>query len=231
MSTLLLRLAAPIQAWGADSKFDRRITSREPTKSGVIGMLAAALGRRRDEPIDDLAKLGFGVRIDQPGQLLKDFHTTRHTVSKPPYVSVRYYLMDAVFLVGLEGASNLLSKLEAAISEPVFPLYLGRRSCPPAGRISLGQRETDLERALREELWQASDWYCSRQLKSDKPHYLTLVIDSAEVGANRQRDIPLSFSQDHRQHAYRYIDNKPKAVNARDVCLAIATDHDPVEGV
>jgi CRISPR system Cascade subunit CasD len=54
MSTLLLRLAAPIQAWGVD-KFERRGTERIPTKSGVIGLLAAALGRRRNESIEDLS--------------------------------------------------------------------------------------------------------------------------------------------------------------------------------
>lgn len=47
MATLLLRLAAPLQAWGADSKFETRKTNREPTKSGVIGLLAAALGLRQ----------------------------------------------------------------------------------------------------------------------------------------------------------------------------------------
>ena len=50
MATLLLRLAAPLQSWGMDSKFETRKTNREPTKSGVVGLLAAALGIRRDEP-------------------------------------------------------------------------------------------------------------------------------------------------------------------------------------
>lgn len=44
MATLLLRLAAPLQSWGSDSKFETRKTGREPTKSGVVGLLAAALG-------------------------------------------------------------------------------------------------------------------------------------------------------------------------------------------
>ena len=44
MSTLLLRLAGPMQSWGTDSKFDVRRTGREPSKSGVIGLVAAALG-------------------------------------------------------------------------------------------------------------------------------------------------------------------------------------------
>ena len=61
MSTLLLRLAAPLQAWGINSKFDIRKTEREPSKSGVIGLLAAALGRRRDESLDDLTALTFGI--------------------------------------------------------------------------------------------------------------------------------------------------------------------------
>ena len=67
MATLLLRLAAPLQSWGAESKFDTRRTGREPTKSGVIGLLAAALGIRRDADaeIQGLsAALRFGVRVD-----------------------------------------------------------------------------------------------------------------------------------------------------------------------
>ena len=72
MSTLLLRLAGPLQAWGYDSKFETRRTGREPSKSGVIGLLAAALGRKRDESIEDLRELRFGFRVDREGQLLHD---------------------------------------------------------------------------------------------------------------------------------------------------------------
>ena len=67
MGTLLLRLAAPIQAWGVEAQFEIRKTGREPTKSGVVGLLAAALGRGRDVPPDDLNVLRFGVRVDQEG--------------------------------------------------------------------------------------------------------------------------------------------------------------------
>ena len=69
MSTLLLRLAGPLQAWGYESKFEKRRTGREPTKSAVVGMLAAALGRRRDESVEDLCSLNFGVRVEEEGQL------------------------------------------------------------------------------------------------------------------------------------------------------------------
>ena len=79
MATLLLRLAAPLQAWGADSKFETRKTNREPTKSGVIGLLAAALGLRRDESegLARLTGLRFGVRVEREGQLLVDYHTAK----------------------------------------------------------------------------------------------------------------------------------------------------------
>ena len=77
MATLLLRLAAPLQSWGADSKFETRKTNREPTKSGVIGLLAAALGLRRDDAagLARLNGLHFAVRADREGSLLVDFHT------------------------------------------------------------------------------------------------------------------------------------------------------------
>lgn len=98
MSTLLLRLAAPLQAWGINSKFDIRKTEREPSKSGVVGLLAAALGRRRDESLDDLAALKFGIRSDKEGELLKDFHMVLKD-KKTSYVTTRYYLADACFPV------------------------------------------------------------------------------------------------------------------------------------
>ena len=60
MSVLLLRLKGPLQSWGDSSRFTRRETRQEPTKSGVLGLLAAAQGRRRGDPIEDLAGLAFG---------------------------------------------------------------------------------------------------------------------------------------------------------------------------
>lgn len=53
MSVLLLQLAGPLQSWGDSSRFVRRETRNEPTKSGVIGMLASAQGRTREDSIED----------------------------------------------------------------------------------------------------------------------------------------------------------------------------------
>lgn len=229
MSTLLIRLAAPLQSWGSDSKFEeRRTTMREPTKSGVVGMLAAALGRRRDESIEDLSTLRFGVRIDQPGNLLKDYHTAKSKDGKVSYVTNRHYLADAVFIVGLEGDDTLLHILEKALREPVFPLYLGRRSCPPAGRISLDISEESLEEALKQVPWQAGEHHRKHVSSSEVPQGLTLVLDADGVGNLRRRDLPLTFSQRHRKHMYRYLVDKPDAVRVR---TKNETEHDAFEAV
>ena len=120
MATLLLRLAAPLQSWGADSKFETRKTNREPTKSGVIGLLAAALGLRRDESeaLTRLTGLRFGVRVEREGQLLVDYHTAKTQDQKTSYVTYRHYLQDAVFLAGIESEDTaLLQQLQQALKK------------------------------------------------------------------------------------------------------------------
>lgn len=153
MAVLLLRLAAPLQAWGSSSKFIVHSTEREPTKSGVIGMIAAALGiQRNDDPqkLVPLTTLRFGVRADKEGVLLKDFHMVHGY--KIADVTERYYLSDAVFLVALESDDkSLLESIASALQNPVYPLYLGRKSCPPTLPIVLGVKGEDILTALKTE--------------------------------------------------------------------------------
>ena len=213
MSTLLLRLTAPLQSWGIASKFDTRDTAREPTKSGVIGLLAAALGRGRTEELNDLKDLRFGVRIDQPGTFLRDFHTARLNKKEPPFVTNRYYLADAVFLVGLEGEDGFLHQIALSLQHPVFPLYLGRRSCPPVGQLVLGVRDRVLWQALEEEPWQACEWY-QNKIKAETIK-LTIVCDAQpnEPGAFLRRDLPVSFDQRHRRYEFRTVIDVAEAIS------------------
>lgn len=78
MNTLFIRLEGPLQSWGLRSRWGERDTAGEPTKSGVIGLLGAALGLRRGDPrLRELSDgLRMGVRVDKPGRLLRDYHTT-----------------------------------------------------------------------------------------------------------------------------------------------------------
>jgi CRISPR system Cascade subunit CasD len=176
-AVLVLRLAAPLQSWGERSRYNRRDTQPQPTKSGILGLLAAAEGRPREAALTDLLGLRLGVRIDQPGTLLRDYHTVsdhrglplpaakvdakgaqkKTGPAKYTGVTQRYYLQDAVFTVALRGPAPLLRDLEHALRHPVFPLSLGRRSCPPTGPVSLGLRtDADLTEVLTDVPWQAS---------------------------------------------------------------------------
>jgi CRISPR system Cascade subunit CasD len=140
---LRLWLGGPLQSWGTASRFEVRSTELAPSKSGVIGLLCAALGRSRDRPVDDLAALRFGVCIERPGSVLRDYHTVgtgtgRLTAAsgnkREGIVTERYYLEDAAFVVGLEGEDEGFAReLLAAVRAPRWLLGLGRRSCPPAG--------------------------------------------------------------------------------------------------
>lgn len=184
---------------GADSKFETRKTAREPTKSGVIGLLAAALGLRRDEtePLTRLAQLRFGVRVEREGQLLVDFHMARNEEKDRSYVTYRHYLEDAVFLVGLESEDTaLLQELAEALTHPVFPLYLGRRACPPTLPLCLGLPGAGPCEGL-----------AGRAPRSAPagPSPTRIVADAApqEPGAVPQRDVPLSYDPRHRQYGYR----------------------------
>lgn len=204
MATLLLRLAAPIQAWGAESKFEIRRTQSFPTKSGVIGMLAAALGCSREEPLHELNALNFGVRIDHEGVYLRDYHTAHGKKEKDSYITNRFYLADAVFLVGLECEdAEYLTQLEIALRHPAYPLFLGRRSCPPTMPLILGIRGTDLLTALQQESWLLADW--RQRSADDSERQLRIIIDadSAE-NAVPMRDLAESFDPKHRKHTWRY---------------------------
>ena len=198
MSTLLLRFAGPLQAWGADSRFDVRRTNREPTKSGVIGLIASALGLRRDAPLDELNRPRFGVRVDREGVLLRDLHTVRKD-KNTSYMTTRYYLSDAVFLIGLHSDDEaLMQRLEHAVRNPAHPLFLGRRSCPPEGRVCLGLRQMPLEEALKSE----PSLIPPKPFKPGEPQRARIVLDDPH-GTARLNDLPVSFSPYNRQYAYR----------------------------
>lgn len=205
MPTLVLELSGPLQAWGSDSRFVHRETRMLPTKSGVIGLLAAAQGRRRTDEVEDLLALRFGVRQDQTGTLVRDFQTAIDwRTGRPLPLSHRSYIADAKYLVGLEADTRLLEGLASAIRSPVFPLYLGRRSCPPAGRIVVGLREEPLDRLLKTEPWRAAEWYRRKQ-----PRWVSLLWSRdalpEEMRDETIRDVPRSFDPRHREYGWRDV--------------------------
>ncbi|PZG15596.1 type I-E CRISPR-associated protein Cas5/CasD [Nonomuraea aridisoli] len=228
MSVLLMQLAGPLQSWGSTSRFARRSTEAAPTKSGVIGLLAAALGRERTENLGDLANLRFGVRVDQPGTLLRDFHTAHHFVSgEAAPVSERFYLADAVFVAGVEGDVALVDRLKQALHAPVFLPYLGRRSCPPSRPLYLAvHRELSLLEALDKEPWHAASWYQRRRREERRVELEILIEAGANDGSvDSVRDQPVSFDPLHRQYRLRGVHRPPRANVANP---AARPAHDPI---
>lgn len=203
MKTLVLKMRGPLQSWGSDSRYRVRATNTAPTKSGVLGLLAAAQGRQRTDDIADLAGLEFAVRIDQPGNLERDYQTAREAGAKAPNLSTRYYLSDAVFLAAVSGPDELIEALAEAVQKPVYPLYLGRRNCPANADLFVGISEDDAETALRKQPWAAASWHRKRR---DQKVFLPLVRDArpGESG-DRLRDIPLNYSQENRQYSWRTV--------------------------
>ena len=161
-NTIFLRFEGPMQAWGERARWSIRDTAPEPTKSGVVGLLACALGLSADEDLRTLSnQLRIGVRCDRPGKILRDYHTVIGGVmsakgkikgsSHEPetIVSERYYLTDASFLVAIQAEPAVVDRIAEAVQNPVWPIYLGRRSCVPARPVFEGTGDFDsLENAL-----------------------------------------------------------------------------------
>lgn len=208
LATLVLRLAGPMQAWGTEARWEVRDAGSEPSKSGVVGLLAAALGRSRTESVDDLAHLRMGVRIEREGILKKDYQTAKDVAlatdkKSGDVVSTRYYLADAEFLVALEGSQDLLEHLQAALDAPVFPLFLGRKSFLPSSLVNLPDslyRSESVQQVLRARPWVPSLG------KGGPPDQLRVVEETDNRGGSGvRRDQPVGASFSSREFVLRYV--------------------------
>lgn len=225
-----MQLAGPLQSWGASARFARRTSEPAPTKSGVVGLVAAALGRGRCDDVTDLAGLRFGVRIDQAGTPIRDYQTAHHfDTGKSMPISERFYLADAVFVAALEGEPDLIDTVYDALRSPGFLPYLGRRSCPPARPIELRVRhDKDLRQALTEEPWRAAIWYQRRYRQAYVDLEVRIEATSADGPVENLRDQPLSFDPRHRRYALRGVCTVPVTVpNPQVRRERVIPDHDP----
>lgn len=157
MEYLLFRLYGPLASWGEIAVGESRHTAVYPGKSALLGLLAAALGVRRDEEerqTEFAAGYRFAVKVVSAGHPLRDYHTTQAPDSVGKFVyrarrdelvvgkerlgtilSSREYRCDALSLVAVtaeESAPYTLNEIREALLKPRFNLYLGRKSCPLA---------------------------------------------------------------------------------------------------
>ena len=182
MKTILLKFAGPMQSWGTDSHFETRHTDLYPSKSAVIGLIGAALGIRRDDKsISELNSLKFAVRVDREGSLLKDYHIARKY--KPTgelernYVTERYYLEDAVFVVAISHEDdNFIEKIYEALKRPYFQMFLGRRSVPVSADFILGIFDAGIKDTLEKCEWQGRIIIRKDIKISSKSHWMYMEI-------------------------------------------------------
>lgn len=138
-------LTGPLQSWGGPGAgiYERR-TESMPSMSGIIGMIANALGRKRADPIQDLTQgAQLAVRADRPGSPMEDYHTLGNVLNaegkilKHSVPTRRWYLQDAAFLAVFTPPPDGVPAPDvlAALRSPARPLYLGRRSCAPSERV------------------------------------------------------------------------------------------------
>ena len=210
MHALLLRMVGPMQSWGTTSRFDRRDTGKEPSKSGVIGLVAAALGIDRENwtDLEPVTRLAMGVRHDRPGVPKRDYQTAgcaaTDTIIKADgsqakgggVVSQRFYIADAAFLVGLEYEErSLLEEIDAALRDPSFPLALGRKSYLPSEPVWI---EGGLRDAPLRDVFAHWPWIVTRRSWEEPPKSLLVSFESPDGSGVLRMDQPLSSFAERR---------------------------------
>lgn len=224
---LALLLDGPMQSWGHESRFERRTTALHPTRSGIFGILAAALGidKHAQDESAQLARFSplnvTTVKIDKrdrhggeiPIQRLEDYHTVTRIrrasgkVDEDATVqSYRHYLLDARFGVLIEGPSVLLGEIATALRNPRWGVWLGRKCCLPASPLLVAVSPSRAG-AWRELLRRAGWSGMEREVQFDR-----VVEAAADTGADMIEDTPIGFGHPiGERHAPRWVRRIPKS--------------------
>ena len=225
---LALLLDGPMQSWGHASRFERRTTALHPTRSGVLGIIAAAMGIDKHGP-DEAARLGrlgdlrvTTVKLDKrdgrgkelPIQRLEDYHTVTGIRSASGKVdkeatvqTYRHYLLDARFGVLIEGSSVLLEEIAAALRNPRWGVWLGRKCCLPASPVLVAP-PGDHAGVWRQLLLRAGYTGSEPEDQFDR----IFEVSSHASGADMIDDTPLGFGHPiGERHAPRWIRGLPKS--------------------
>ena len=212
-SFLALRLEGPLQSWGSDSQYNRRNTGLMPTKSAIAGMCCAALGYERGSDWEKAFLASFtnvhmtaiaiprkGSKRDLSVRRLQDYHTVQNTrratgaINTDCVLTHRQYLTDSSFGVVLEGETLLLRQIAIALENPVWGVWLGRKTCIPTAPILAGLRDNK-DDALK-------------LIPIDKPleSYTRQVdVECFADGRDSLPDMPVSFATERRLFAPRRV--------------------------
>lgn len=150
---LVFTLTAALGSMGEFAGHERRGSLTWPGQSAILGLLGAALGIRRGGDFSELDALGMAVAVFNPGEALRDYHTiqsvsvatVKHPQSRPQALRAagnnvittltqRDYRTGSLYGVAVWNGD--LHALQAALRQPEFTLYLGRKSCPLAAPLA-----------------------------------------------------------------------------------------------
>ena len=212
-SYLALRLQGPLQSWGFDSQYNRRNTGLMPTRSAVAGMCCAALGHPRGSEEEREFLVDFDMvrmtaiaipRVSKNSELqvrrLQDYHTVQNTrratgvINKNCVLTNRQYLTDASFGVLLEGTSSVLKMIAKKLKNPVWGIWLGRKTCIPTAPVFAGLKE-NRDDAL-------SLLIGNRQLDSFTRQ---VEVEDFSEGSDSLPDSPVSFAVERRLFSPRRV--------------------------
>ena len=229
MPFLLLRLRGPMQAWGTRSRFEYRDTEREPTFSGIIGIIAAAEGLPRGADLSEYHQLSIMIRVDREGELDREFQTALDVItadgklSRDAQIIRRDFLADAAFHAAVEGPEPLIRRIFAALHHPRYPLFLGRKSYLPSIPIIYPGEESYVD--TNEDalsflcgLPLAHDPPISRDklVAGDKTEKIRFVVPHTDSGVEMRRDMPQNFDIYRRRYNTRYIKTEYRSVPVAD---------------
>lgn len=227
---LALLLDGPMQSWGHASRFDRRTTALHPTRSGIVGLIAAAMGIDKHAPDESeqlgrlepliLTTLQLG-RLDRRGETmpirrLEDYHTVtgiRRASGKveddATVQTYRHYLLDARFAVLIEGPALLLEEIATALRDPKWGVWFGRKSCLPATPVlAAGPGE-------RFVVWASLLTRIGLPTTLTEEHFDRVVeVKPGSPDADRLDDAPIAFGAPiGNRHGPRWIQVIPRSNN------------------
>ena len=210
---LALLMDAPLQSWGYQSRFDRRMSLSYPTRSGIVGMLCAAMGYDRHDltNLKQFADVEMSTHVFQSGGQLIDFHTVgggwdkeihaqcvvpkADGTARDPVVTYREYLQWAKFGVVLAGERKLLEKMAAALMNPKWGIWLGRKSCIPASPVYQGLHDSH------------EDALCQLEEHVGKVKLIIREVKEFAEGTDTIMDVPIDFAR--REFVPRRVCVKP----------------------
>ena len=223
MRHLALYLRAPLQSWGASSKFGDRGTIDAPTRSGLLGLIAAACGIDKNDEVRDrewlarAAKLSLTILAFRRGDRMTDYHTVGGGFDKDnPWqkrmipatadgkprgtdLTHRDYLTDSVFGVVISGDDGLVAEMAEGLANPVWGVWLGRKSCIPTEPILVGVFDSDeaaqkaLDTRFRASLERGGGKIAGK--REDDAVELDIVEATADEAEETLLDVPVSFNR------------------------------------